>query len=276
MLVLVWWVILELKNIFMTIKGVSNLKVARQQIRRMYDMQDELIKNIMKHLAEEVDEKKKEAHRTLIWEFNKAQKAFFKQEVEEADHIINQLIADKKINKILTKSINIGKTEVAYLELKPKYYSRVRYSETFGVLHFITTFLGVNITFGPMHLLGIAGMPRRIADYPDAFLAFNKISSFGSILTFFSTIVWFMPNLFNIRALYRKLNYSRKYYWISLFSNVGATTHYLAEFLYFIKWNTIRINVSYVLDYRHQNYEPRLIDLYKPKETKPLETTDSN
>ena len=43
------------------------------------------------------------------------------------------------------------------------------YNERLGQIHFWLTFIGVNITFFPMHFSGVQGMPRRIADYPDAF-----------------------------------------------------------------------------------------------------------
>lgn len=65
------------------------------------------------------------------------------------------------------------------------------YKETYGRIHFVLFFLGVNITFFPMHFLGLAGMPRRIPDYPDAFTSWNTIATFGAILSGLSAI-WFI------------------------------------------------------------------------------------
>lgn len=64
------------------------------------------------------------------------------------------------------------------------------YPEILGQVHFWTTFIGVNLTFFPMHFLGLAGMPRRIPDYPDAFAGWNSIASLGSYVTLASTLVF--------------------------------------------------------------------------------------
>jgi cytochrome c oxidase subunit I len=67
----------------------------------------------------------------------------------------------------------------------------LKYSETLGQLHFVLFFIGVNLTFFPMHFLGLAGMPRRIPDYPDAYAEWNAIASYGSYISAISTVLFF-------------------------------------------------------------------------------------
>jgi len=65
------------------------------------------------------------------------------------------------------------------------------YDEALAQLMFWLMFIGVNITFFPMHFLGIAGMPRRIPDFPDEFAGWNAISSFGSMVSVWSIVLFF-------------------------------------------------------------------------------------
>jgi heme/copper-type cytochrome/quinol oxidase subunit 1 len=65
------------------------------------------------------------------------------------------------------------------------------YPEILGQIHFWMFFTGVNLTFFPMHFLGLAGMPRRIPDYPDAFSGWNFVASFGSYISAFSAVLFF-------------------------------------------------------------------------------------
>ena len=65
-----------------------------------------------------------------------------------------------------------------------------QYPEVLGQIHFWLFFIGVNLTFFPMHFLGLAGMPRRIPDYPDAYAGWNAVASFGSQVSAISAVVF--------------------------------------------------------------------------------------
>lgn len=67
----------------------------------------------------------------------------------------------------------------------------LQYDETLGQIHFWIFFLGVNVTFFPMHFLGLAGMPRRIPDFPDAYSKWNLVASYGSYLSAISACLFF-------------------------------------------------------------------------------------
>jgi cytochrome c oxidase subunit 1 len=72
----------------------------------------------------------------------------------------------------------------------PKMTGRM-YSETLGKWHFWLTFVGLNLTFFPMHWLGTQGMPRRVADYAPKFATVNLFISIASLLMVAGTLVFF-------------------------------------------------------------------------------------
>ena len=77
----------------------------------------------------------------------------------------------------------------AYYFWSPKMIG-YKYNEILGQIQFYTLFIGVNLIFGPMHFLGMSGMPRRISDYPDTFAGWNYIASIGSMVTLISIFLF--------------------------------------------------------------------------------------
>lgn len=73
-----------------------------------------------------------------------------------------------------------------------------QYPEIWGKIHFFMTFVGVNMLFFPQHFLGLAGMPRRIPDYNEAYAGWNMISSYGAYLTGVATILFIFIALYTI------------------------------------------------------------------------------
>ncbi len=80
----------------------------------------------------------------------------------------------------------------------PKMTGRM-FDQTLGKLHFWLTFVSFNLTFGPMHLIGVQGMPRRVADYPEQFAAWNLVISVSSFVLGLSTLVF----LYNVISSWR-------------------------------------------------------------------------
>ncbi len=77
----------------------------------------------------------------------------------------------------------------------PKWTGRY-YNESLGKWHFWLTVIGINLTFFPMHFLGLAGMPRRIADYAPQYTEFNMLCTVGAFILGFAQLIF----LYNVIA----------------------------------------------------------------------------
>lgn len=108
------------------------------------------------------------------------------------------------------------------------------YNSVPAIQHFYTFFVGVNTTFLPMHFLGLAGMPRRIPDYPDSFADFNYIASVGSLISVFSLFYFFSLLKFShVYELDNRVQVSTKTSggWAARYGNSSAGAGLIARIL---------------------------------------------
>ena len=118
-----------------------------------------------------------------------------------------------------------------------KVMTGMNYSEILSQIHFWLFFIGVNVTFFPMHFLGLAGMPRRIPDYPDAFYGWNAVASYGSMISIISFFLF-------VFIVYDGLTNSR---------NVPTDTLRLAQISQFCDWYSITIEENEEIFYTNHS-----------------------
>uniref|UniRef100_UPI0030038ADA cytochrome c oxidase subunit 1 n=1 Tax=Nemoptera sinuata TaxID=1593329 RepID=UPI0030038ADA len=102
-------------------------------------------------------------------------------------------------------------------------------NENWLKMQFISMFIGVNLTFFPQHFLGLSGMPRRYSDYPDAYTTWNIISSFGSLVSFFSVLFFFFilwESMYTKRVIVFPLQYNTSVEW---YQNYPPAEHSYSE-----------------------------------------------
>uniref|UniRef100_UPI001F13B0EC cytochrome c oxidase subunit I n=1 Tax=Phlaeoba antennata TaxID=227576 RepID=UPI001F13B0EC len=90
-------------------------------------------------------------------------------------------------------------------------------NNTWLKIQFMIMFIGVNLTFFPQHFLGLAGMPRRYSDYPDAYTSWNVISSIGSMISIMGIILFIMimwESMITNRTIMFSINMSSSTEWL--------------------------------------------------------------
>uniref|UniRef100_UPI0030FE925D cytochrome c oxidase subunit 1 n=1 Tax=Egeirotrioza rufa TaxID=3132082 RepID=UPI0030FE925D len=93
---------------------------------------------------------------------------------------------------------------------------------------FISTFIGVNLTFFPQHFLGLMGMPRRYSNYPDLLIFWNLISSLGSMISLFS-IIFLMIIIWESFFCKRKILMTNNIFMIEWMHNFPPIEHNYSE-----------------------------------------------
>jgi cytochrome c oxidase subunit 1 len=121
------------------------------------------------------------------------------------------------------------------------------YIEELGQIHFWATLFGVNLTFFPMHFLGLAGMPRRIPDYPDAFGPFNYIASIGSMISFVASLFFFYVVYVSItrgRSNEKVAQFMTSPYFENLLARFNTSNSFLSNLkhtlLFHMPWRSLR------------------------------------
>nr|YP_010022486.1 cytochrome c oxidase subunit I [Fer nigripennis]QON98896.1 cytochrome c oxidase subunit I [Fer nigripennis] len=96
-------------------------------------------------------------------------------------------------------------------------FTGMKMNNTWLKIQFTVMFIGVNLTFFPQHFLGLAGMPRRYSDYPDAYTSWNVISSIGSMISIVSIIMFILimwESMISKRIIMFSSNMSNSMEWL--------------------------------------------------------------
>lgn len=119
----------------------------------------------------------------------------------------------------------------------------LQYDEFLAKVHFFLFFIGVNITFLPLHFLGIAGMPRRIIDYPDFYRGWNLVSTVGSTISVIATVVFF----YIVCSMFVYGEFGRKYpYVLKVLTEVQLTTLFLMKNNLLLKKKISSLSITFV------------------------------
>jgi cytochrome c oxidase subunit 1 len=155
-----------------------------------------------------------------------------------------------------------------------EYFTGLRYSESIARVHFWLTFVGVNVTFFPMHFLGLAGMPRRIPDYPDIYAGWNFVSSVGSLVSVIG-IGYFFLMLYLLfkqnKDVFFVLPSGDRVYWGSSVRYVNRDHRMRDRFRFFPKYNFFNLfKPEGYLSFGFKHYDKRIVSLTASKKTLPF------